>query len=138
MEYAVRKNRLYQGGKEVLRYRIEYPVFCEYPKISVLLEKIADNCEEYCVGTLFSGGGRSIYEMKVRVLHHGGGALSLLIRAELVKNEEEKAFARGVTFDTKTELMMPPRLIIRRFGKRGVKYPKKGDIILIDGDIQSL
>ncbi len=138
MEYAVRKNRLYQGGNEVLRYRMEYPVFSEYPQISALLKKVADNCEEYCKETLFSGEGRRVYEMKIKVTHHGNGALSLLIRAEIAKNEDRMTFVRGVIFDTKTELMMPPRLIVRRFGKRGVKYPKKGNIILIDGAIQSV
>lgn len=143
MEYKVKKERLYHGGNECLRYRLEYPVFKKYRGINDFLDKTIKNCEEYCRGTLYDRARQSkdkyAYCVVVRITHQDGEAMSAVIGVRLLRDGQPiERFVRAVTWNTKTELMIPPELICRRYGKKGDAHYGKKDVFLKNGALTSV
>ena len=143
MEYAIKKERLYCGGNECLRYRLEYPLLEKYDKINAFLDKMIKNCEDYCKGELYGiarqGKDKYTYFFTVRVTHRDTDAISAVMVARLLCNGDELGrFEKGTTWDTKTELMMPPKMLCRRYGKRGDSNYRKKDVLLKNGELVSV
>ena len=143
MEYAIKKERLYCGGNECLRYRLEYPLLEKYDKINAFLDKMIKNCEDYCRGKLYGiacqGKDKYTYFFTARVTHTDTESISAVMVARLLCNGNERgSFEKAITWDVKTELMMPPNLICRRYGKRGDVNCRKKDVFLKNGEVVSI
>lgn len=143
MRYTMKKDRLYYGGNERVRYKIEYPVFDEYEEISAFFDKIAQNCVEYCKGELYlqacRSGEKCVYAFSARVTHWDGGAVSVLISVALTGLlGERRQTVRALTWDTATRLMMPPDIIIGRYGKKEAGELRKKEVFLRNGRVYAV
>ena len=141
MEYAIKKERLYEGGNERLRYRVEYPVIEEKEKINRFFEEIAGNCAVYCREALYEDACRTkeryVYVFTAAVAHLDDKALSVLLCARLFRGSEQiSRFLRPLTWDLRTDLLMPEKLLIRHYGEKGNKYREK-DCFLYNGSLVS-
>ena len=142
MEYALKKERLYENGNERLRYRVEYPVVDGKEKINRFFEQIGENCAVYCRGELYNkacgGNERYTYVFSSTVTHLDDKVLSVLLNARLFRGTEElSGFLRPLTWDLRTELMMPDKILIRHYGEKRKKYNKKG-CFLYNGKLVSI
>ena len=141
MEYLLKKGRLYYGGNERLRYRIEYPFTDCCESADEFYERIAQNCQEYCCGELYEsacgGGDRFFYELICRITHLDEKVFSVLMLARCVEGSgRTRESLRAHTWDINTGLMMPPRLVIKRYGK-SKKHPGGEGAFLCDGEVIS-
>lgn len=140
MKYKTRSGRLYNGGNEGLRYSIEYPAIERDGGAARFFETMAKNCEEYCRGVLFEQvkemGKHYVYRLRAHVTHCDDRVLSVLLWIRLLEERERVfEFKRAVNRDLETDLLIPPSLLIKRYGKGRGKRRKIGEPILLDGQI---
>ena len=143
MEYAVKRGRLYDGGNERVRYRLEYPTGLGREGINSFCGKVAENCENYCKEELYTqareSGQKYLYELDILVTHSDERAVSLLVRARLSAGRQLICQRiRTVSWDVRTQLMIPPRMLARKYGERGRKIPKGAAVFLCEGRLESV
>ena len=141
MEYVLKKERLYDNGNERLRYRVEYPVIEGLGKINRFFEKIAENCVEFCKGTLYGkacgNNEKYIYVLSLAVTHLDDKAFSVLLISRLFREGLVLSqFLRPLTFDLRTELMIPDKILVRRYAEKPNKCREK-DYFLYNGRLVS-
>ena len=140
-----RKGRLHVGGNERLRYKIELPLIDGFEAMNTLYCELADNCELFCKERLLGelaerrGSGRCFYELTFRVTHNDGKTLSLILRARLVGGEDglsERVWA--MNWSLRDGQIIPPKLLVKHYRKKGQKIRPEKDIFLDDGELATL
>lgn len=125
VEKRSKKGRLYEGGNECLRYKIESPYIENCEAVNSLFEKIAKECEIFCNESLFDGirGKKKLYryELTFSVAHDDGQVISLIFHARLMEKEciSERFFA--MTLSVVEERMIAPSILLKRFGGKRCK-----------------
>ena len=142
------RGRLYEGGNERLRYKIELPCFEKCEKINEFYSETLNNCELFCKEKLFGElCGDSVekekkrysYELNFRVTHNDGKTVSLLLKARLACGWEcLHECVVAMNWSVTDEYMLPPKLLLSHYREKGQRIKAEEGLFLKDGRLESL
>ena len=136
---VTRNGRVYRDGNEMLRYKILLPSIDGCESINAFFERIADRCEEFCKQRLACELERKgYYELCSAVTHADEDAFAMILRARLFcRGEICKSFSRSLCFNVKSQRMMPPRTLVKKYGK-GQKIKGSEGVFIAGGEVRRM
>ena len=145
VEYDIKRGRVYAEGNECLRYKISVPVINGAERINEFYKRISEECESFCRTRLCqclenTKGERLFYELLCRVCHEDEELVSILTRVRLLKGGTEfESYVRALNWSVTEGCMLPPKLLLRKYTKKGKSRFKDDDgIFLYKGELKSL
>ncbi len=145
MEYRTKTERLYFEGNEVIRYKLKVPYIEGEEKINDFFENVILGAETFCKGNLMQNCSQGdirrmyAYSLICNAFYCENKLLSCVMKVQLCENGRSIfELSKPLNFDLNDFLLIPPKLLVKKYGAKGVTYSKKkfGEMYLRDGKIE--
>ena len=146
-EYIYTSGRQYEGGNEVLRYRIEVPHIDGLELINDFYATVMRECEIYCKQRLIASvshlkGGRSekyTYKLDCVLTHLDDRVACVLVLVSLAENGKEiYRYVYPNNWSVEDAMLMPPKSLIKLYGKKGERFVSGERLFVNEGDLESV
>ncbi len=146
-EYIFTSGRQYDGGNEVLRYRIEVPHIVGLELINGFYATVMRECETYCKERLVASFsscdgekcGKYTYKLDCVLTHLDERVACVVLLVAVSKNGKEVSrYVCPNNWSVEDAMLIPPKTLVKLYGKKGERFDKDEGLFVNEGALECI